>query len=296
MIQIENVEKYYDDFRALGGVSLTVKNGSIFGFIGSNGSGKSTLLRVMAGIFKSEKGRVLIDGEDVYENTATKKRIVYISDEQYILPSSTAADVRAFYKIMYPSFDAARFDSLLARFSLDVKRQVSGYSKGMKKQLDIICAVSCKPDYVYCDETFDGLDPMARMEVKKLLAQESAERGMTAIIASHNLREIEDICDGIVLLHKGEIVLSNNIDDIKTELIKIQAVFKEEKTREDFRELNVVNFAKNGSVYTIFARSDSFFANRVVGSMLPVFYELIPLTLEEVFIMEMEAKGYGFEE
>ena len=124
MIQIENVEKYYDDFRALGGVSLTVKNGSIFGFIGSNGSGKSTLLRVMAGIFKSEKGRVLIDGEDVYENTATKKRIVYISDEQYILPSSTAADVRAFYKIMYPSFDAARFDSLLARFSLDVKRQV----------------------------------------------------------------------------------------------------------------------------------------------------------------------------
>lgn len=296
MIQIENVEKYYDDFRALGGVSLTVKNGSIFGFIGSNGSGKSTLLRVMAGIFKSEKGRVLIDGEDVYENTATKKRIVYISDEQYILPSSTAADVRAFYKIMYPSFDAARFDSLLARFSLDVKRQVSGYSKGMKKQLDIICAVSCKPDYVYCNETFDGLDPMARMEVKKLLAQESAERGMTAIIASHNLREIEDICDGIVLLHRGEIVLSNNIDDIKTELIKIQAVFKEEKTREDFRELNVVNFAKNGSVYTIFARSDSFFANRVVGSMLPVFYELIPLTLEEVFIMEMEAKGYGFEE
>lgn len=296
MIQIEKVEKYYDDFRALGGVSLTVKDGSIFGFIGSNGSGKSTLLRIMAGIFKPENGRVLIDGKDVYEDTETKKRIIYISDEQYILPSSTAGDVRAFYKMMYPSFDAEKFDSLLSRFSLDAKRQVSGYSKGMKKQLDIICAISCKPDYVYCDETFDGLDPMARMEVKKLLAEESAERGMTAIIASHNLREIEDICDGIVLLHKGEIVLSNNIDDIKTELVKIQAVFKEEKTREDFRELNVVNFAKNGSVYTIFARSDSFFANRVVGSMLPVFYELIPLTLEEVFITEMEAKGYGFEE
>lgn len=296
MIQIESVEKYYGDFRALGGVSLTVNDGSIFGFIGSNGSGKSTLLRVMAGIFKAERGRVLIDGENVYENTAAKKRIIYISDDQYVLPSSTAADVRTFYKGMYPSFNTAKFDELLSRFSLDSKRQVSGYSKGMKKQLDIICAIACKPDYVYCDETFDGLDPMARVEVKKLLAAESAERGMTAIIASHNLREIEDICDGVVLLHKGEIVISNNIDDIRTELVKIQAVFKEEKTREDFRELNVVNFSKNGSVYTIFARSDSFFADKVIGSMSPVFYELIPLTLEEVFITEMEAKGYGFAE
>lgn len=296
MIKIENVEKYYGSLPAVNGVSLEIKDGSIFGFIGSNGSGKSTLLRVMAGIFKADKGRVLIDGENVYENTWAKKRIFYISDDQYMLPSSTAADMLAFYKVMYPSFDKSRFGELLKIFSLDPRKQISGYSKGMKKQLDIICAVSCRPDYIYCDETFDGLDPVARVEVKKLLACESAERGMTAIIASHNLREIEDICDGISLMHKGEIVISNDIDDIKTELVKIQAVFNETKTREDFKELNVVNFVKNGSVYTIFARSDSFFAEKVISSMAPVFYELIPLTLEEVFITEMEAKGYGFAE
>lgn len=296
MIKVENVEKYYGKIKALNGVSLTVKDGSIYGLIGTNGSGKSTVLRAMAGIFRPEKGKIEVDGENIYENPILKRRIVYISDDQFIIPSSTAEDVKDFYKNMYPNFDTEKFDKLTDRFSLDRKRQITGFSKGMKKQLDIISAVSSRPDYIYLDETFDGLDPVVREEVKRMLAYESAERGMSSVIASHNLREIEDICDAISLLHKGNVVISNDIDSIKTEYIKIQAIFTEEKTEEDFKELSVVNLSRSGSFYTIIARSDSFLAEHIVKSFSPVFYEVIPLTLEEVFITEMEEKGYGFAE
>ena len=296
MIKVENVEKYYGKIKALNGVSLTVKDGSIYGLIGTNGSGKSTVLRAMAGIFRPEKGKIEIDGENIYENPILKRRIVYISDDQFIIPSSTAEDVKDFYKNMYPNFDTEKFDKLTDRFSLDRKRQITGFSKGMKKQLDIISAVSSRPDYIYLDETFDGLDPVVREEVKRMLAYESAERGMSSVIASHNLREIEDICDAISLLHKGNVVISNDIDSIKTEYIKIQAIFTEEKAEEDFKELSVVNLSRSGSFYTIIARSDSFLAEHIVKSFSPVFYEVIPLTLEEVFITEMEEKGYGFAE
>ncbi len=296
MIKVENVEKYYGKIKALNGISLNVKDGSIYGLIGTNGSGKSTLLRTMAGIFRAEKGKIEIDGENIYENPILKRRIVYISDDQFIIPSSTAEDVKDFYKNMYPNFDTEKFDKLTDRFSLDRKRQITGFSKGMKKQLDIISAVSSRPDYIYLDETFDGLDPVVREEVKRMLAYESAERGMSSVIASHNLREIEDICDAISLLHKGNVVISNDIDSIKTEYIKIQAIFTEEKTEEDFKELSVVNLSRSGSFYTIIARSDSFLAEHIVKSFSPVFYEVIPLTLEEVFITEMEEKGYGFAE
>lgn len=296
MIKVENVEKYYGKIKALNRVSLTVKDGSIYGLIGTNGSGKSTVLRAMAGIFRPEKGKIEIDGENIYENPILKRRIVYISDDQFIIPSSTAEDVKDFYKNMYPNFDTEEFDKLTDRFSLDRKRQITGFSKGMKKQLDIISAVSSRPDYIYLDETFDGLDPVVREEVKRMLAYESAERGMSSVIASHNLREIEDICDAISLLHKGNVVISNDIDSIKTEYIKIQAIFTEEKTEEDFKELSVVNLSRSGSFYTMIARSDSFLAEHIVKSFSPVFYEVIPLTLEEVFITEMEEKGYGFAE
>lgn len=296
MIKVENVEKYYGKIKALNGVSLTVKDGSIYGLIGTNGSGKSTVLRAMAGIFRPEKGKIEIDGENIYENPILKRRIVYISDDQFIIPSSTAEDVKDFYKNMYPNFDTEEFDKLTDRFSLDRKRQITRFSKGMKKQLDIISAVSSRPDYIYLDETFDGLDPVVREEVKRMLAYESAERGMSSVIASHNLREIEDICDAISLLHKGNVVISNDIDSIKTEYIKIQAIFTEEKTEEDFKELSVVNLSRSGSFYTIIARSDNFLAEHIVKSFSPVFYEVIPLTLEEVFITEMEEKGYGFAE
>ena len=217
MIKVENVEKYYGKIKALNGISLNVKDGSIYGLIGTNGSGKSTLLRTMAGIFRAEKGKIEIDGENIYENPILKRRIVYISDDQFIIPSSTAEDVKDFYKNMYPNFDTEKFDKLTDRFSLDRKRQITGFSKGMKKQLDIISAVSSRPDYIYLDETFDGLDPVVREEVKRMLAYESAERGMSSVIASHNLREIEDICDAISLLHKGNVVISNDIDSIKTD-------------------------------------------------------------------------------
>ena len=296
MIKVENVEKYYGKIKALNGVSLTVKDGSIYGLIGTNGSGKSTVLRAMAGIFRAEKGKIEIDGENIYENPILKRRIVYISDDQFIIPSSTAEDVKDFYKNMYPNFDTEKFNKLTDRFSLDRKRQITGFSKGMKKQLDIISAVSSRPDYIYLDETFDGLDPVVREEVKRMLAYESAERGMSSVIASHNLREIEDICDALSLLHKGNVVISNDIDSIKTEYIKIQAIFTEEKTEEDFKELSVVNLSRSGSFYTIIARSDSFLAEHIVKSFSPVVYEVIPLTLEEVFITEMEEKGYGFAE
>ena len=203
MIEISNVSMSYGKLLSLDNVSATVKDGSIFGLIGSNGSGKSTMLRILCGIIKPLSGTVAYDGLSVWENDLVKQDIVYLSDEQYFIPHCTINDMRKLYKTVYTNFSDEIFRKLQNIFTLDCDRKINTFSKGMKKQASVMLGISARPKYLLCDETFDGLDPVVRQLVKRILAEESADGGMTTIIASHNLREMEDICDTVGLLHKG---------------------------------------------------------------------------------------------
>ena len=206
MIQINGVTKYYGEFKSLDAISAYIADGSIFGLVGSNGSGKSTLLRVMSGIFRADSGEVLYDGENVYENVKLKDTVVYLSDDQYFLPNSTLRDMAKMYASIYSRFSWEEFNKLVGIFGLPENRKINTFSKGMQKQAAILLGIAAKPRYLLCDETFDGLDPVMRQLVKRILAESVAANGITPIIASHNLRELEDICDHIGLLHKGGIL------------------------------------------------------------------------------------------
>ena len=292
MIVVNGVSKSFGDILAVDNITLDIKKGSVFGLIGTNGAGKSTLLRLLCGILAEDAGTVTIDGERVFENIAIKERCFYISDNQYFFSNCTPNDMRNYYEDIYRKFDKNRFDSLLQSFGLNPKRKINTFSKGMKKQGSVICAVSAMTDYIFCDETFDGLDPVMRQAVKSIFAGDIADREMTPIIASHNLRELEDICDHIGLLHKGGMLLSHDLEDMKLGIHKIQAVFNEEITRESFPSLEIISLDKRGSLYTIVVRGQEKEAAAALNSKNPVFMEILPLTLEEIFISETEVTGY----
>lgn len=296
MIKVESVTKYYGDVCSLDEVTLQIPDGSIFGLIGSNGSGKSTLLRAMSGIFAVEEGRILFDGCNIWENTEQKAKLVYLSDEPYFLPHSSIEDMRNLFRSLYPTFDSVKFDKLLNLFGLPLRRKINTFSKGMQKQTSVLLGLSVCPKYLFCDETFDGLDPVMRHLVKRILMEDIAERGTTVVMASHNLRELEDICDHIALLHKGKLLFQNDLDDMKLSIQKIQAVFTEADAEEKLREMPLLNLERRGSMFTIVARGTREEWEERLQAMHPQFYECIPLTLEEIFIAEMEENGYDFTE
>lgn len=296
MIKVESVTKYYGDVCSLDEVTLQIPDGSIFGLIGSNGSGKSTLLRAMSGIFSVEEGRILFDGCNIWENTEQKAKLVYLSDEPYFLPHSSIEDMRNLFRSLYPTFDSVKFDKLLNLFGLPLRRKINTFSKGMQKQTSVLLGLSVCPKYLFCDETFDGLDPVMRHLVKRILMEDIAERGTTVVMASHNLRELEDICDHIALLHKGKLLFQNDLDDMKLSIQKIQAVFTEADAEEKLREMPLLNLERRGSMFTIVARGTREEWEERLQAMHPQFYECIPLTLEEIFIAEMEENGYDFTE
>lgn len=296
MIKIESVTKCFGDVCSLDEVALQIPDGSIFGLIGSNGSGKSTLLRAMSGIFSVEEGGILYDGFDIWENTEQKAKLVYLSDEPYFLPHSSIEDMRNLFSSLYSTFDNEKFDKLLNLFGLPLRRKINTFSKGMQKQTSVLLGLSVCPKYLFCDETFDGLDPVMRHLVKRILMEDIAERGTTVVIASHNLRELEDICDHVALLHKGKLLFQRELDDMKLTIQKIQAVFTEENAEEKLRELPLLNLERRGSMFTIVARGTREEWEERLQAMQPQFYECIPLTLEEIFIAEMEENGYDFTE
>ena len=296
MIKIESVTKNFGDVCSLDQVTLRIPDGSIFGLIGSNGSGKSTLLRAMSGIFAADKGCILYDGFNIWENTEQKAKLVYLSDEPYFLPHSSIEDMRNLFSSLYPTFDNTKFDKLLNLFGLPLRRKINTFSKGMQKQTSVLLGLSVCPKYLFCDETFDGLDPVMRHLVKRILMEDIAERGTTVVIASHNLRELEDICDHIALLHKGKLLFQNELDDMKLSIQKIQAVFTDEGAEEKLRELPLLNLERRGSMFTLVARGTRDEWEERLQAMHPQFYECIPLTLEEIFIAEMEENGYDFTE
>ncbi len=294
MININGVSKYYDTVKSLDNVTAEIKSGSIFGLVGSNGSGKSTLLRIMCGIFRADGGEVMYDGENVYENVKLKDRIVYLSDDQFFLPSSTLLDMANMYAAVYSSFSWETYEKLVEIFGLPKNRKISTFSKGMQKQSAILLGLSAKPKYLLCDETFDGLDPVMRQLVKRILADEVAESGLTPIIASHNLRELEDICDHIGLLHKGGILFESEIDTLKENIHTVQAVFSREIGTEEIAKLGTVSIKQRGSMVTAVVRGTREEVAAKIEELEPQFYEIIPLTLEEIFISEMEERGYDY--
>lgn len=292
MIKAENLTKQFDDIIAVDHINAEIKDASVFGLIGTNGAGKSTFLRMLSGVLKPDEGMVTIDGQCVFEREEVKRRFFYISDDPYYFNNGTPTDMLEFYSRVYPKFDRNRFHKLLSGFELDAKRKINTFSKGMKKQLSVICGICAGTDYLFCDETFDGLDPVMRQAVKSLFAADMEERKLTPIIASHNLRELEDICDHVGLLHKGGILLSKDLDDMKLNIHKIQCVLRDGMEADELAALDRIKTERRGKLYTITVRGTREEVESVMESYQPVFFEIIPLSLEEIFISETEVAGY----
>ena len=292
MIETVNLTKRFEDVVAVDHVSAAIKDGYVFGLVGTNGAGKSTFLRMLSGVLKPDEGTVTIDGAPVYENEKAKLRFFYISDDQHFPGNGTPRDMMAFYRKFYPAFDCGRYQKLLDSFGLPGNRKISTFSKGMKKQLSVLCGICAGTDYLFCDETFDGLDPVMRQTVKSLFANDMEERNMTPIIASHNLRELEDICDHVGLLHKGGILLSRDLDEMKTTIHKVQCVLADGDQGESLKGLEIMKKESRGRLLTLTVRGEREQVEPVMQAAEPVFYELIPLSLEEIFISETEVAGY----
>lgn len=293
MINVKNVTKRFDDFTAVDRINFDMREGMVFGLIGTNGAGKSTLLRMIAGVSRSDEGEITVDELPVYDNPQAKRKIFFIADDPYFFAHSNAIEMEKYYAMVYPDFDKNEFYKLLNQFGLKAKRKIATYSKGMKKQLAFICGLSAKTDYLLCDETFDGLDPVMRQAIKSLLAKEMGERGLTPVIASHNLRELEDICDAVGLLHQGGVLLSKDLDEMKCNIQKVQCVFQDETEYEKALSIcQVIHKEQRGSLHVLTIRGEKSETMQKFDSLATIFCEVLPLTLEEIFISETEVVGY----
>ena len=295
MIQAENLTKKFREFTALNAMHCRIPEGCIYGLVGSNGAGKSTFLRLLTGVYRPDCGEVRIDGEIVYENPKIKELIAYVPDELYFLGGASMNRMADFYGSFYPRFDRSRFRYLLETFELDPAKPVSSYSKGMRRQAAVILALSCRPKYMFFDETFDGLDPVMRGLVKTLIMKDVLEEKATAVITSHSLRELEDTCDQLALLHKGGVVLESDILNLKTALFKLQVAFPETYGQEKFAGIECMHYSKRGSVATLIVKGSREEIRQRLAAMDPLILDILPLTLEEVFTYELEALGYHFD-
>ncbi len=293
MIVATHLYKKFDDVEAMKDVSVTIKKGEVFGLIGTNGAGKSTFLRMACGVLKPDAGTILVDDEPIYENPGMKKHIFYISDDQFYLPNATPVSMMRFYQDYYPEFDEKRFLSLLEKFGLSPKRKVHTFSKGMKKQLSVLLGICANTRYLFCDETFDGLDPVMRQTVKSLFAGELTNRDFTPVVASHNLRELEDICDHVGLLHRGGVLMQKDLEEMKLNIHTIQCVFEnQELEKAAIESLNIVKAEKRGRLNLMTVRGKKEEILIQIQAFTPVFAEVLPLSLEEIFISETEVVGY----
>lgn len=295
MIKVERLTKKFQTHTALNQISIEIQAGSMFGLVGSNGAGKSTLLRTIAGIYKPEAGSVTINGEPVFEHVAVKNNLFFISDYPYFIPQSNMKEMAHFYANMYPNWSKQMYRELCDLFPIQEKMKISSMSKGMQRQVALICALSTRPAVLLMDEIFDGLDPVMRQLLKKLLAREVSERNMAVVIASHNLRELEDICDHVGLLHQGGVIFEQELDQLKLNIHKLQAVFKPMPPTSHFADLDMIKMDVKGSLISMVVRGDKASIMRKIEQFNPVYSEMLPLTLEEVFISEMEVSGYDID-
>ena len=293
MIEIHNVTKHFERIKAVDGVSVTIREKTVFGLIGTNGAGKSTVLRMIAGVLKSDEGTVAVDNMPVYDNVEAKELLFFIADEPYFFANANARTMERYYSGIYKAFNKEEYYQYLEKFNLEPNRKIGTFSKGMKKQLALLLGICACTKYILCDETFDGLDPVMRQGIKSIFAKEMEERGLTPVIASHNLRELEDICDHVGLLHKGGVLLSKDLEDMKCNIQKVQCVVT--TVEDELKALNGLEILKKeqrGSLSTITLRSTREEVEARFATVDTIFYEVLPLSLEEIFISETEVVGY----
>lgn len=296
MIELVNVCKDFDKTPILTDINLTIPEGQVFGLIGTNGAGKSTLLRTLTGIYKPTKGQVTIQGEPIYNNPKAKLNFFYVPDDLYFFQGATPKDLANYYLGIYPDFDKDRYLSLLDTFHLKSKKRISTNSKGMKRQIAILAAICANTPYVFLDETFDGLDPLIRKAIKTLLVNEMESRGMTTIITSHNLREQEDICDHVCVLHQGNIVLSKDLLALKCSSQKVEVCFQnDQEAQEVLSQFTILKEKQKGFLYQLIIQGDREEVMEAFNQVKTTYLEIIPLSLEEIFITEMEGIGYDIQ-
>lgn len=298
MIEIKGVTKKFDNkFTALDNIDLTIPTGTAFGLLGSNGAGKSTILRLISGIYKQEEGTVKADGEDIFDNISVKERVFFIDDETVQFSKYTLKSLKDFYKGYYPNFSEELFEKLRAQVNLPMDKRIDRFSKGMKRQAIVVVGLACRTDYLLLDEAFDGLDPTMRIIVKKMLVDAMIDRNLTAIISSHNLKEINEVCDTVALLHKGKILFNRDLDSVKGNIHKVQAAFAVDYNgKEDFEGLNILHYERTGSVCYLIIKGSEEEIRENLKVKKPLVLDIVPLSLEEIFIYEMEGLGYDSSE
>lgn len=293
MLKANDLVKRFGDTIALDRLNTEIGRGCIYGLVGPNGSGKSTLMRLMCGVYRPDGGSITLEGEPVFENIAAKDRILYLSDDLYFPPKSTVEELAAFYRGLYSGFSTETYQKLCGCFPLEVKKPLSTFSKGQRRQAALLAALCCHADYLLLDEAFDGLDPVIRLMVKKLLAEEIAERGATVVISSHNLRELEDLCDQIGLLSAGRLLFEKDIDVLKLGFCRVQAAY-DHPVDWEATGLSILDKKERGKLVSLLVRGTAEETLAVLEAQRPLFAEALPMTLEEVFIGEMEAVGYDY--
>ena len=293
MISLQNIHKRFDTNIVIEKVNWDIPKASIYGLVGPNGAGKSTLLRIIAGVLKADEGSVTVNGVDTFDNPSIKKHILFVSDDPFFLPQSNIKEMRQFYELFYPSFNDAMYHTLLKKFNLDENSKIQDFSKGMKRQVSLILALSCTPDLLLLDEAFDGLDPVMRLSLKRIIANELLNREMTVIISSHNLRELEDICDRIAMLNQHHISIQDEVESIRNQYHKLQLAYADKIDSSVLTDLNPLYFEQRGNVYLMVIKGSMEDVLPKIQATQPILNEEIPITMEEVFVYEMEANGYG---
>ena len=290
MIKTDTLVKTYGEFTALNGVSIHVNKGSVYGMVGPNGAGKTTLLKILTGVYRQNSGHVMVMEQSVEDNEGLKQHMIFIPDDLYYFPMATIKSMADFYADMYDIFDYERFDKIQKLLGIKVEKKISQLSKGMKKQVAFWLAICTKPEIMILDEPVDGLDPVMRRQIWSLLLQDVAEREMTVIVSSHNLRELEDVCDYVGILHEGRLLLERDLDELKSDIHKIQVSFNNNDISlaglQPLKEMSV------GSVRTLIVRGTRDQIESQLSDFEPLFLDFIPLTLEEIFIYEIGGQGY----
>ena len=290
MIHVSNVNKYFDKFQALNDLNMHVPKGSIYGLVGPNGAGKTTIIRHLTGVYRQDSGHILVDGQPIFENAAMKQRIAYIPDDAFFFTSAGINEMKKYYKGIYPQFDLDRFEKLHEAFPLDVKRPMRRLSKGMQKQAMFWLSLCIRPDLMILDEPVDGLDPVMRRQVWSLIMEDVAERGTTVLVSSHNLRELEDVCDHVGVMHKGSLLFEHALTELQDNISKVQLVLNEGGSLPE--NLDILHTSTTGRIQTLIVRGAQEETKTKIAACNPLFFDLIPLSLEEIFVYELGGADY----
>ena len=296
MIEVNNVTKKFGDFTALDGLNMHVERGAIYGLVGPNGAGKSTIIRHLSGVYKQDAGEIRIDGQPVYENEKLKQRFTVIPDEIFFFTQANTMDMMKFYKNLYPTFDEALFKKILNCFpEVNPKKMVRTLSKGMQKQVAFMLSIAARPELMILDEPVDGLDPVMRRQIWSLIMSDVAEHGLTVLVSSHNLRELEDVCDHVGIMNHGKILIERSLDELQTSITKIQLAFEDELPTLP-PEIQVLKRVSTGRVHTLIVKGEPRAAEQRIAALNPLLMDVLPLTLEEIFIYELGGENYAVKE